>query len=58
MAFLSSIPLIGKIFDGLFGIIDEAVEDKDEKNKLKADLTKVYSWLCVPRSISLPSDAP
>jgi len=42
MAWFSAIPVIGKIFDGLFGIIDQAVEDKDEANRLKADLEKVF----------------
>jgi len=42
MAWFSVIPVVGKIFDGLFGVIDQAVEDKDEANKLKAQLEQVF----------------
>lgn len=42
MSFLSAIPIVGKIFDGLFGVIDQAVEDKDKANQLKADLEQVF----------------
>lgn len=43
MAWIQSIPLIGDIINGIFGLVDEAVEDKDEKNKLKASLTEVFN---------------
>ena len=36
--FLSAIPIVGKIFGRLFGIIDQVVEDKDQAAKLKHDL--------------------
>ena len=39
MSIFSSIPLIGKIIDKGFDLIDEVVEDKDEANALKAELT-------------------
>lgn len=42
MAWFSAIPVIGKVFDGLFGLVDQAVEDKDEANKLKAQLEQVF----------------
>jgi len=38
MGFLSAIPIIGKVLEGVFGIVDKAVEDKDEANKLKAEI--------------------
>jgi len=38
MSIFSSIPLVGKIIDKSFDLIDEVVEDKDEANKLKAAL--------------------
>jgi hypothetical protein len=41
--FWSAIPLVGKVIDGVVGLVDEAVEDKDEANKLKAQLTTVFA---------------
>jgi hypothetical protein len=38
MSFLSAIPLIGKFFNGLFNVIDQAVMDRDEANKLKMQI--------------------
>lgn len=43
MAFLSAIPIVGKIVDGLFSWVDQAVEDKDEANRLKANLQQ--NWV-------------
>ena len=42
VAWLEAIPIVGRVFDGLIGLVDEAVEDKDQANQLKADLTKVF----------------
>ena len=42
MSFLSAIPIIGKVIDGVVGLIDEVVEDKDEANKLKAQMVAVF----------------
>jgi hypothetical protein len=36
-----SIPVVGKIIGGFFDLVGEAVEDKDERNRIKAELTKV-----------------
>jgi hypothetical protein len=36
-----SIPIVGKIIGGFFDLVGEAVEDKDERNRIKAELTKV-----------------
>lgn len=36
--FLSAVPVIGKLFGQLFGIIDQVVEDKDQAARLKHDL--------------------
>lgn len=41
MSWLSAIPVVGKFFDGLFGVIDQVVEDKDKANELKASLEQV-----------------
>jgi hypothetical protein len=38
MSFLSAIPIIGDVLKGVFGIIDKAVVDKDEAERLKATL--------------------
>ena len=42
MAWLTAIPVIGKVLNGVLGLVDEAVEDKDEANRLKAQLTNVF----------------
>jgi hypothetical protein len=41
MAFpiLSAIPLIGKVVEKVAGIVDQVVEDKDQANKIKAQIT-------------------
>ncbi len=36
--FLSAIPIIGKVFGQIVGVIDKVVEDKDQAAKLKHDL--------------------
>jgi hypothetical protein len=36
-----SIPVVGKLIGGIFDLVGEAVEDKDERNRIKAELTKV-----------------
>lgn len=38
MSLLSAIPIIGSIVDGLFGIIDKSITDKDKAAQLKHDL--------------------
>ena len=43
MGFWSAIPIVGKVLDGVIGLIDKTVEDKDERNKLKAQLTEVFN---------------
>lgn len=43
MAFWSAIPIVGKILDGVIGLVDQAVEDKDKANELKAQLTEVFN---------------
>lgn len=43
MAFWQAIPVVGKVIDGIFGLVDQAVEDKDEKNKIKAQLTEIFN---------------
>lgn len=42
MGWFSAIPIVGKVIDGVIGLIDEAVEDKDEANKLKAQMIAVF----------------
>jgi hypothetical protein len=41
MSFLSAIPLIGKLVDGVFNIADQAIEDKDKLNELKAKVSEI-----------------
>ena len=41
MGFLQGIPIIGKVVDGLFGLIDQAIPDKDRAQELKATLNQV-----------------
>jgi hypothetical protein len=38
MSFISTIPIIGKIFDKTLDIIDKGIKDKDLANKLKKEL--------------------
>jgi hypothetical protein len=40
MGFLSAIPVIGGIIEQGLGIVDDFVEDKDQANKLKAEIRK------------------
>ena len=41
MAFWAAVPVLGKIIEGIIGLVDQAVEDKDEANRIKAELTKM-----------------
>jgi hypothetical protein len=43
MGWMAAVPLIGGILKGIFGLVDEAIEDKDEANKLKAQLQMVFN---------------
>uniref|UniRef100_A0A6M3K7T6 Putative structural protein n=1 Tax=viral metagenome TaxID=1070528 RepID=A0A6M3K7T6_9ZZZZ len=43
MSFLAAIPVVGKILDGVIGLVDKAVLDKDEAGRLKAQLTEVFN---------------
>ncbi len=38
MGFLETIPIIGTVIEKIFGVIDKAVENKDEANKLKVSI--------------------
>lgn len=38
MSFLAALPVIGTVVEKLFGVIDQAVEDKDAANRLKAEI--------------------
>lgn len=42
MAWFSAIPVVGKVLEGVIGLVDQAVEDKDEANKLKAQLEQIF----------------
>ncbi|MHC4640109.1 MAG: 3TM-type holin [Planctomycetota bacterium] len=42
MSFLTAIPIVGKVLEGVIGLIDQAVTDKDEANKLKAQMIGVF----------------
>lgn len=39
MSLLSAIPVVGGVLDGVFSLIDQGIEDKDEAAKLKAGIT-------------------
>ena len=41
MSFISAIPIIGKLVDGIFNIADQAIEDKDKLNELKAKVSEI-----------------
>jgi len=43
MSLLSAIPIVGKILDGVIGLVDKAVLDKDEAERLKVQLTEVFN---------------
>jgi len=38
-----AIPIVGDVLKGIIGLVDEVVEDKDEANKLKAQLSTVFA---------------
>lgn len=40
MAIWSAIPIIGNVIDGVIGLVDKSIEDKDEAAKIKAGLTQ------------------
>ena len=42
MAWFSAIPIVGKVLEGIIGLVDQAVEDKDKANELKAQLEEVF----------------
>lgn len=42
MSWFSAIPIVGNIINGVIGLIDQTVEDKDEANKLKAQMIAVF----------------
>lgn len=42
MSFLAAIPVIGDVLSGLFKLADQTIEDKDEKNRVKAQLTEMF----------------
>ena len=41
LSFLSAIPVVGKIIEGVINLVDKAVLDKDEAAKIKAELSKL-----------------
>ena len=41
MSFLSALPVIGKIIEGVISLVDKAVLNKDEAARIKAELTKL-----------------
>jgi hypothetical protein len=42
MGWFSAIPIVGNIIDGVIGLIDKTVEDKDEAAKLKSQMIAVF----------------
>ena len=45
MSWLTTIPIIGEVFKKLFDVIGEVIEDKDEANRIRADLTKLINGI-------------
>lgn len=45
MSFWASLPIIGEIIKGITNVIDKSVEDKDEANRLKAQVTQYFGQL-------------
>ena len=43
MAFWAAIPVIGKVLSGVIDLVDKSIEDKDERNKIKSQLTQVFN---------------
>jgi hypothetical protein len=43
MGLFSGVPILGDIIDGVFGVIDKAVIDKDLRNQLKHEVTMTIS---------------
>lgn len=48
-----SLPIIGKILGGVFDIVDKSIEDKDEKNRLKSQLSQIFENADMRRFTSL-----
>lgn len=42
MGFWASIPVLSDVVKGLFGLVDQVIEDKDEKNKIKGQITELF----------------
>lgn len=42
MAWFSAIPIVGKVLEGVIGLVDQSIEDKDKANELKAQLEHVF----------------
>ena len=42
MAWMTAIPIVGKLLGGVIDLVDDAVEDKDHANDIKAQLTEVF----------------
>lgn len=40
MGLLSNIPVLGKLIDKGLDVVDQLVEDKDQANKIKAEIKK------------------
>jgi hypothetical protein len=45
MSWISTIPIIGKVFERLFAVVEEVTEDKDEARRIKADLTRLINGI-------------
>ncbi len=41
--FWEAIPVVGKVLTGVMDLISEGIEDKDEANKVRAQLTQVFN---------------
>lgn len=53
MPFWEAIPIVGKVLTGVIDLVSEGIEDKDEANRVTAQLTKVFNSADLTKFTSL-----
>lgn len=43
MSFWNAIPIVSDVINGVLNVVDKSIEDKDKKNELKSELTKIFN---------------
>jgi len=51
--FWEAIPIVGKVLTGVIDLVSEGIEDKDEANRVTAQLTKVFNSADLTKFTSL-----